>query len=230
MYKSIIVLLIMIALKEFLGYKEYKKSKYSEASGNAYGQVRFNKGNYGEYDTFRLLEKFNIYKKLLTNIYLPTKDGGMTEVDLVMISKKGIFVFESKNYSGWIYGDDRHKTWTQTFKNGKKEKFFNPIWQNNGHITNIKRALNIEDDELFKSYIVFSQRCTLKKISNKSKDTFVGYRGGMIKGIYRKLNKMPDLITIEEVKKIYKQLDRYTNVSNDIKLKHIQGIKTKIEK
>lgn len=35
------------------------------------------------------------------------------EIDLIMISETGIYVFESKNYSGWIFGDEKQRYWTQ---------------------------------------------------------------------------------------------------------------------
>ena len=51
-----------------------------------------------------------------------------------MIHEKGIFVIESKNYSGWIFGNERDKKWTQVLANGDKNYFFNPILQNKIHI------------------------------------------------------------------------------------------------
>lgn len=50
----------------------------------------------------------------------------MTEVDLIYINTSGIYVIESKNYSGWIFGDFKQKYWTQTFKT-EKHKFYNPV-------------------------------------------------------------------------------------------------------
>ena len=44
-----------------------------------------------------------------------------------MIHEKGIFVFESKNYSGWIFGSADQLNWTQSLQNGEKHHFYNPI-------------------------------------------------------------------------------------------------------
>ena len=52
--------------------------------------------------------------------------GKTTEIDLLMIHEKGIFVFESKNYSGWIFGSEDQLKWTQCFKSGQREHFYNP--------------------------------------------------------------------------------------------------------
>lgn len=66
-------------------------------------------------------------------------------VIILLINNHGVFVFESKNYSGWIFGNERSKTWTQTLPQGKgkshKEHFLNPIMQNKLHIKWIKSLI-----------------------------------------------------------------------------------------
>jgi hypothetical protein len=52
----------------------------------------------------------------MTNLYIPKKDGSTTEIDLIMLSQTGVYVFESKNYSGWIFGDEKSKNWMQTLQ------------------------------------------------------------------------------------------------------------------
>ena len=42
----------------------------------------------------------------LNNLTLPTKNG-TTQIDHVIVSRHGIFVIESKNIDGWIFGDER---------------------------------------------------------------------------------------------------------------------------
>ena len=113
--------------------------------------------------------------KFLFNVYIPKGNGETTEIDVLMICSKGIFVFESKNYSGWIFGSESQKNWYQTLPAGRgkshKEHFYNPIMQNHSHIKNLKYLL----DEQFpiRSIIVFSDRCTLKSVQIKSNDISV---------------------------------------------------------
>lgn len=171
--------LVFITL--FFRYIKFKGSNYKNDSGNTFLQTVFNVGNNGEYLTYTELERLNGYNKLMTNIYIPKKDQTTTEIDLMMISETGIYVFESKNYSGWIFGDENQKNWTQTLENKKKNKFFNPIWQNNGHINALKSALEFENKDIFKSYIIFSKRCTLKKINVTSKNIKVIKRNNLLR-------------------------------------------------
>lgn len=59
--------------------------------------------------------------KILNNIMIEV--GGLThQIDHLVISKYGIFVIETKNYSGKIKGSEYSEKWTQSF--GKKKFFF----------------------------------------------------------------------------------------------------------
>lgn len=220
------LLLVIIAI--IPRYLRYKPSKYKLASGNSFFKTIFNSGNYGEFLTFNYLEKLKINKKLMTNLYIPRKDGTTTEIDLIMISETGIYVFEAKNYSGWIFGDERNKNWTQTLKNKQKNRFFNPIWQNNTHINALKNTINLNKRNIYKSYIIFSERCTLKKINIISDDIKVIKRNNLLKIIKDDIKNFNKILSIEEIEKIYSELKKYTCVDDITKKVHIDNIKSKV--
>lgn len=68
----------------------------------------------------------------LHDVTLKTPDG-TTQIDHILVSSYGIFVIETKNYKGWIFGDAGSKRWTQSlFK--KKFQFQNPLHQNYKHV------------------------------------------------------------------------------------------------
>lgn len=78
------------------------------------------KGKYGEKLTERELKLVRLFGrkgKVLRNVYLPKDNGETSELDVVFITQKGIFIFESKNYSGWIFGDEKSKNWTSMLPN-----------------------------------------------------------------------------------------------------------------
>jgi hypothetical protein len=152
-----------------LAQKHYNKSGYKDASGHSYYETMTDPGRKGEYLIYRYLEGLDGQHKLLTNVYLPKVDGTTTEIDLIMVSETGIYVFESKNYSGWIFGDEDSRYWTQSLKGGKKYRFYNPIWQNKKHISHLKNYLGL-GSEIFRSYIIFSERCELKKMFVRSSE------------------------------------------------------------
>lgn len=210
-------------------YIRYKGSGYKVASGNSFFKTVFDKGNYGEFLTYNKLEKLNGYHKLMTNLYIPKADGSTTEIDLIMISETGIYVFESKNYSGWIFGSENHKNWTQSLPNKQKNKFFNPIWQNKSHISALKEVLGMNNDELFKSYIIFSERCTLKKIKVESNNVKVIKRDHLLKYTKKDLLESAKILHLEQMDTIYENLSQYCLVSESLKQAHINSIKLKNE-
>ena len=132
---------LLVILQKLFQYWKYKNSRYGAVSGNSFWKTILDTGNYGEYLTFRVLEKPKGNNKLLTNIYIPKADGTTTEIDLLMINKAGFYVFESKNYSGWIFGNEKSKNWTTSLKGGKKIQFLSPVIQNNGHIKALRKLL-----------------------------------------------------------------------------------------
>ncbi len=114
-------------------------SKYRQKSGNSFIGTYFNKGNYGEFVLYRKTSRIFGNPNVLTNIYLDNKNTESTEIDVLAISNKGIYVFEMKNYSGYIYGSESVKYWTQVFNKWSKNKFFNPLRQNYAHVKAVEK-------------------------------------------------------------------------------------------
>ncbi|KEF35847.1 nuclease-like protein [Schinkia azotoformans MEV2011] len=220
-------LLLFIFILYAPSYFKFKGSNYKDVSGNTYFKTIFDKGNYGEFLTFVILEKLEGYHKLMANLYLPKKDGTTTEIDLVMLSETGVYVFESKNYSGWIFGDEANKNWTQTLNSRKKCRFFNPIWQNSAHINALKVAIGNGDNKLYKSYIIFSKRCTLKKINVTSNHVKVIKRNQLINTIKNDIMSSENVLTPQEIDQIYAELLKYAHADGVAKQVHVSFIKNK---
>lgn len=100
LYELILILLfILLGLYIFL-YLRFQQSNYRHVSRNSFFKTFINKGFWGEYRIFATSEKLAKPHHILTNLYIPRKDGTTTEIDLIYLSRHGIFVIESKNYSG----------------------------------------------------------------------------------------------------------------------------------
>jgi hypothetical protein len=119
------------------------------------------KGVLGEWQV-NLLIKFVLDKNeyhLIKNVTLPTNDG-TTQIDHIIVSKYGIFVVETKNMKGWIFGSENQKQWTQQiFKH--KSKFQNPLHQNYKHLKTLETCLKTKSDSIF-SVIIFIGDSTFK--------------------------------------------------------------------
>jgi hypothetical protein len=89
---------------------------------------------------------------LVKNVTLPCDDG-TTQIDHVVVSRFGIFVIETKNMRGWIFGTDRDATWTQKFPHSSY-KFPNPVRQNDKHIAVMAELLGLPV-QAFQSVVMF---------------------------------------------------------------------------
>ena len=82
-------------------------------------------------------------KYVINNLTLRIGDNKTSQIDHIVINKHGIFVIETKNYSGRIYGNETQLEWTQVLNYGKvKNKLYNPIKQNKTHLYHISNLLN----------------------------------------------------------------------------------------
>ena len=98
--------------------------------------------------------------KVINDLMLPTSYG-TTQLDHVVVSRYGIFVIETKNYKGHVYGGENAEYWTQNIR-GNKYSTPNPIRQNNTHIKALEyhlKKLNI--DCPIHSIVAFSNRCRI---------------------------------------------------------------------
>ena len=93
----------------------FKKTSYYQISGNTYLSTVLNKGRLGEY---LIYEKLSFLEwdeaRFLCNLYIPNGKGSTTELDVVMISKSGVYVFESKNCI-FSFSGNSHPTAFQTY-------------------------------------------------------------------------------------------------------------------
>ncbi|WP_439612066.1 NERD domain-containing protein [Reyranella sp.] len=95
----------------------------------------------------------------LNNVTIRTHRG-TTQIDHVIISRYGVFVVETKNMSGWIFGSEDDPFWTKINK-GNKLRFKNPLHQNEGHIRALSNLARIQPESMH-SVVVFRGDCSLK--------------------------------------------------------------------
>jgi len=221
---------IIIAL--YIENKKYKNSTYCKVTNRSFFSVRFNKGLYGEYLTYDHLRHMESSgAKFLFNLYIPKGNGEFTEIDMLMICSKGILVFESKNYSGWIFGSEHKKNWCQTLPAGRgkshKEYFYNPIMQNCAHIKHLKALLNEQIPMM--SIIVFSDRCTLKSIQVSCDDVYVVKRSMVTNIVSALYERFPfDPLNEKRISEIHSKLYPFTQMNEVTRTQHIANVQNSL--
>jgi predicted RNA-binding Zn-ribbon protein involved in translation (DUF1610 family) len=183
----------------------------------------FMKGVWGEFQVnliARLRLDHEVYT-LFKNVTLPTEDGGTTQIDHVIVSRYGIFVIETKNMKGWIFGGEQQKTWTQKIYR-HTNKFKNPLHQNYKHTQTLQSILGLTPDKLF-SVVVFIGD---SKFKTPMPDNVV-YAGEYIRFIK---SKQQSILTIKEVLEVCRKLE-YGRLKPSIKthVDHVKHVKSIVE-
>lgn len=119
------------------------------------------KGFFGERKVQTALNRFldNEKYRRIDNVILPIH-GGTTQIDHVIVSMYGVFVVETKNMKGWIFGSEEQREWTQTLYR-KSYKFQNPLRQNYLHVKALEDLLRIPATCIH-SVVVFSGNAKFK--------------------------------------------------------------------
>jgi len=157
------------------------------------------KGILGEF-TINLSAKLFLDKDqyhLIKNVTLPTEDGS-TQIDHIIVSKFGVFVVETKNMKGWIFGSPNQKTWTQKIYK-HTSKFQNPLHQNYKHTKTLESLLGLTDQQVH-SVIVFIGDSTFKTDMPEN----VTYGGGYLRYIK---SKTQPVLTESEVNEITSKIE-----------------------
>ena len=117
------------------------------------------RGKRGENRVRRIIGKTQEGLRYVFNDYKIVDEGMSCQIDHILINQNGVFVIETKNYSGNIYGMDEQREWTQVLAYGKvKNKIYNPVKQNNTHVYRIRKILPKEFPLV--SIVVFVQNNT----------------------------------------------------------------------
>ena len=209
----------------------YHKTTYYKITHVSYFELWFDAGKYGEYQLYSYLKSFEKQGyRFLFNLYVPKENERTTEIDVLMITNKGIIVFESKNYKGWIFGEEGQKQWTQTLYGTRghvpKEHFYNPILQNKIHIRFLKKIVG--DNVPIFSVVAFSDRCELRSIYLPNGESQVVTYSCVNGVVSEMLDNCYYTMSDEVTNNLYSKLYSFSQVDEITKQKHIYDIRNDI--
>ncbi|AUX86361.1 NERD nuclease [Acinetobacter sp. ACNIH2] len=140
------ILLLFIVIGIIKAFKPFLKGKMGEFAVAAHVKLYLDRDSY----------------TLLNDCTLPDEQNQTTQIDHILLSPFGIFVIETKNYKGWIFGSQHQKTWTQKIYK-KSFKFQNPLHQNYKHQKVLEAVLSdIVEPQFIHSLVVFMPDCEFK--------------------------------------------------------------------
>lgn len=158
--------------------------------------------------------------RILQNVYVP-RGTGTSEIDVLLLHETGIYVIESKNLSGSIYGENRYSQWLRYKRNDDfPDKFPNPVRQNEGHIKALCHFLNIQSGRVpVYSYIVFGNKANIDHVEPVSTASIMSL-WSLESRILSSLDSLIPIISPETIDRWYSMLQNYVNVSDAVKNAH----------
>lgn len=176
------------------------------------------KGFLGEKTIRMLLGTLPKNKYMVLNDILLEKDTRTAQIDHIVVSVFGIYVIETKNYKGWIFGKETDEFWIQNIY-GQKNRFKNPIRQNYGHIQMLKAFLPEDTHFPIHSIIAFSSRCDLKVTCDKTPVLYFL----QVRKYILKTGQTP-IATIEEARNVAEHIQKVQITDKKKRKQHVHAI------
>jgi hypothetical protein len=195
--------------------------------------TKSNRGTRTERNLVLKLLKYGIpAQTIFHDLYVRKFDGQFSQIDLVVATKVGIIVFEVKNYSGWIFGNSNQSQWTQVLAYGKRKyRFYNPIMQNNKHITELRKQLKQFKKIPFYSIIVFYGDCEFKDINFIPEGTFLVYSTMVLDVVSAIINNNETAAYTDKWEVLRVLKNAVQNGDNiETQIKHIENIRDMLSK
>ena len=146
---SIIALVVLVVV--FIGLIILIVTRVSKDKGSHmhYTPLNVNSQDFaGEWServtTTYLSSLLNGREHILNNLLLPISEWETTEIDAVIITRKGLFCLEIKKWSGIVEGSDEDEYWVQRYleKNRPSKQLKNPVAQNENHCYALEKVFN----------------------------------------------------------------------------------------
>ncbi|MDE5574802.1 MAG: NERD domain-containing protein [Bacteroidales bacterium] len=164
---GILLLLFVVAVFGF-GHKKHKRPLSKQWHWETANNVE--KGIAGEKAVSEILSRLPQYEyRVFNNVLLNNPLGGTTQIDHIVVSRFGVFVIETKNFRGKVYGSESAQCWEEYFR-GKGYEFYNPVRQNNTHIAVLSENLVSFENVPFFSVVAFPPNTRLRvSVNNGTK-------------------------------------------------------------
>lgn len=114
-------------------------------------------GENGEREVSSYLADLECEEYQVFNDLLLRNGNYTTQIDHIILSRYGVFVIETKNVHGKVYGSGNAEFWKQYLPDlgykrygiTQEHQLRNPIWQNAGHIKTLRRLVFDNDIPIY---------------------------------------------------------------------------------
>jgi hypothetical protein len=134
-------------------------------------------GDRGELSLSSILKSLPDCYHVMDDVMLKTKKG-TTQIDHIIVSPFGIFVVETKNHKGLIFGDCYGQVWTQVLNGRGHFRLYSPVLQNLGHMQNLSKQIKLPMNYMQGVIVFTNQEANLSNVNCPfcfNIDQFYGY-------------------------------------------------------
>ena len=153
---------------------------------------------------------------------------GTAEIDIVQVTRKGIFVVECKYRTDEVSGSAIEYFWDVT-RNGKKiAAMYSPIKQNVNHIKTLESYLKKEEIKaptVYNVVVIVAKELSIKELDQIDTDTV------LVQGLsdLKKLDSLPDELTDKQVLEFQAIIERKESTEYQ-RRKHVEYVKKQYSK
>lgn len=153
---------------------------------------------------------------------------GTAEIDIVQVTRKGIFVVECKYRTDEVSGSAIEYFWDVT-RNGKKiAAMYSPIKQNVNHIRTLESYLKKEEIKaptVYNVVVIVAKELSIKELDQIDTDTV------LVQGLsdLKKLDSLPDELTDKQVLEFQAIIERKESTEYQ-RRKHVEYVKKQYSK
>ena len=105
----VIILILGCVVISYLHHRQNMKLLHSVSSPN--------RGTGAERRlVIRMLRRGVHPKAIFHDLYLQKRNGEFAQIDIVVATPQGLLAIEVKDYSGWLFGNEKQRYWTQVLK------------------------------------------------------------------------------------------------------------------
>lgn len=148
------------------------------------------------------------------DLIIPAKNG-TTQIDHLLVSQYGLFIVETKNKKGWIFGSESQPKWTQTLYR-KKYSFQNPLRQTFRQKKVLSEFLGL-DESTVHTVVYFVGDCKFKTPLPANV-----MKSGLSRYIKHFTNR---ILTTEEVNRVTEALAQHISESSLTTRDHVRSLR-----
>lgn len=155
---------------------------------------------------------------VIDDVTIPSQYG-TAQIDHIVVSVYGIFIIETKNYSGIISGSDNSEYWIKNVF-GNKYEFRNPLKQNFGHVKALQAFIDLPRSFFF-PIVCFTES---SKLNITTRDPVV-HTKDLINVIRSQNNRKLD---VDEMQKWVNVIQKSAIKDKNIKKIHVKNVKANV--